>query len=108
MQVNPYRALMEDRDDLALSLADLYDRPAWMRDALCREPAYRDVEWFPGRGQPADEAQAICARCIVRPECLAYALTLDRDTPGIWAGTSSRSRRPLRAAVHREAMRRPA
>lgn len=78
------------------TLDDLADRPPWMRDALCRE--YPEVNFFPGRGEDTLPARAVCGRCLVRDECLAYALTLDDGggLTGIWAGTSGRERRRLR------------
>jgi WhiB family redox-sensing transcriptional regulator len=85
-------------EDVPISLAELFDRPAWMRDGLCREPAYADVDFFLERGGDSRPAKALCARCLVQPECLAYAL--DRpmwDDSGIWGGTSARERRRLRS-----------
>lgn len=82
-------------DDLAD--VDLLDqlvrrlRPAWQADALCHE--HPDVTWFPGRGQSTAPAKAICGRCLVRSECLAYAL--EHDLQGVWGGTSDAERRQL-------------
>ena len=57
---------------------------AWVRGAACRD---EDPElWFsPG---PADvaKAQAICARCPVRPECSAAA-EANAELYGVWGGT---------------------
>jgi hypothetical protein len=49
-------------------LLELLDRPAWQRDALCREYG-GDVNFFPGRGESLELARALCAACLVRPEC---------------------------------------
>lgn len=76
-------------------LAELGPAPDWQRDALCREPAYATVTWYPERGQPTQPAKDICARCTVRPECLEYALA-NSDKHGVWGGTSERQRRRLR------------
>lgn len=73
-------------------IADLLHRPAWQRDALCVE--YPDVEFFPERGQPVDPAKDVCARCLVRDECLDYATALDLD--GVWGGLTRRRRQALR------------
>lgn len=78
------------------TLADLVDRPAWMKDALCRE--HPEIDWFPGRGEDGRPAKALCARCLVQAECLAYAETITVPMPptGIWGGTSERERRQVR------------
>lgn len=83
------------RGDALLGLELLVAAMSWQRDALCTEPAYIDaVEFFPERGESTDEAKSVCQRCIVRDECLDYALTEDIDI-GIWGGTSARERRIL-------------
>ena len=64
-------------------------RPAWMRDALCRERT--DVSFFPAVGESAEPAKAVCAQCCVRTECLAYAIEHRED--GVWGGTTARTRR---------------
>lgn len=79
-----------------ISLAELLRRPAWHADAACRE--HPDVSWFPARGEPVTEAKRICAGCLVRAECEAYALEMGGWTAGIWGGTSERQRRLLRRA----------
>jgi Transcription factor WhiB len=63
-------------------------RPAWMADALCRE--HPGVEFFPERGKPAAPAKSVCSSCLVRFDCLAYAL--EWGCVGIWGGTSDRQR----------------
>ena len=70
--------------------------PAWHRDALCAE--YPHVEFFVDRGEATEPAKAICARCLVRDDCLAYALT-ERIAHGVWGGLSERERRRLREAA---------
>jgi len=39
-------------------------------------------------------AKAICARCRVRPECLAFALATGQ-VHGVWGGLTEQERRPL-------------
>ena len=56
------------------------------------------VLFFPERGGDVLPAKAICAHCTVRDDCLRYALE-DRDTVGIWGGTSGRERRAIRLGV---------
>jgi WhiB family redox-sensing transcriptional regulator len=87
-------------DVLGLTLADLVQRPAWQADAACRE--HPEVNFFPTTGQSAAPAKAICAGCLVRGECLAYAQQ-DSHTAGVWGGTSDNDRRALRRRAHRPA-----
>lgn len=70
----------------------LHDPGAWVGEALCAQ-AWPDA-WFPEAGQPGTSAKAICRRCPVRAACLEYALE-NRETFGIWGGTSERERRHL-------------
>lgn len=63
----------------------------WMRDALCRE--YPNVNFFPNTGEQAAPAKSICARCIVRDECLDYGLNLKA---GIFGGLNWPERDQLR------------
>jgi len=61
--------------------------PGWMADALCAEPEYRDVPFFPERGQSAKKAREVCERCLVADECRAYA-EANHITFGVWGGDS--------------------
>ena len=75
-------------------LQEVIHRPAWMDSPACAGLPI-DV-FFPAKGQSvvAANARAICARCEVRPQCLAYARSFN-DTSGVWAGTTERERRHL-------------
>jgi WhiB family transcriptional regulator, redox-sensing transcriptional regulator len=64
--------------------------PPWQADAACRE--HPDVNFFPARGESEDPARDVCSGCLVRVECLTYALDSDENV-GIWGGTSERQRR---------------
>jgi WhiB family transcriptional regulator, redox-sensing transcriptional regulator len=67
-------------------------RPAWHADALCHETP--GVNFFPERGEPTAPAVAVCSRCIVQPECLAWAAPQTTVAlVGIWGGSSHRDRR---------------
>ena len=71
------------------------ERPAFMSDALCRE--HPEISWFPERGEDARPAKAVCAACLVRDECLAFAATFAlNELQGIWGGLSGRERRQQR------------
>lgn len=45
--------------------------------------------------QQAAKAKAICARCLVRTDCLSYALETGQDA-GVWGGTTEEERRQIR------------
>ncbi len=78
----------------------------WRVDAECRgmHPAAfyrnRDSAYASNAAlEPADEAVAVCARCPVRPQCLATA-TRDDERWGVWGGTTpSQRRRGRRRAI---------
>ena len=67
----------------------------WMARANCMgvDP---DL-FFPERGVPTLEAKAVCRACVVRDDCLEYALD-NGEKFGIWGGLSERERRRLRRA----------
>ena len=79
------------------SLLDLFERPAWHRQAACRG-ADPDL-FFPERTDgPPIAALAYCKECPVREECLTSALE-GASTTGVWGGTTGRVRRGLRRGV---------
>jgi WhiB family redox-sensing transcriptional regulator len=70
-------------------------RPAWHRLANCRGV---DPElFFPARGASTGEAKEVCRGCVVRIECLDYAVAAN-EKQGIWGGLSERERRRVRRA----------
>jgi hypothetical protein len=62
-----------------------------MRDRLCREPAYPRELWFSRAGRRTEMAKTIRAACLVRRECLDYALTEGIEA-GVWGGKSEKER----------------
>ncbi len=60
--------------------------------------------FFPERGASTREAKEVCRGCVVRDDCLEYALT-NGEKFGIWGGMSERERRRIRRqrAIAREA-----
>lgn len=64
----------------------------WMLRAKCRgiDPA----EFFPSDGTGVDKARRLCEQCVVKAECLEYALE-NRIEHGVWGGTSERERRRI-------------
>ena len=75
-------------------LADTAQR-TWQRRANCMgvDP---DL-FFPERGASTREAKEVCRGCVVREECLEYALA-NGEKFGIWGGLSERERRRIRRA----------
>jgi len=70
----------------------------WRHEAACRD---EDPElFFPiGNTGPAllqiEEAKAVCRRCTVIDECLAWAIEAGQDS-GVWGGLSEDERRALK------------
>lgn len=62
--------------------------------------------FFPERGASTREAKEVCRGCIVKDQCLEFALD-NSEKFGIWGGMSERERRRIRRAraiARREAM----
>ncbi len=69
---------------------------AWRSSAACRPGSGVDPEiFFRGRGESIEEAQAVCAKCPVKRECLAQAVAYGWNLNGVWAGLSERQRKAL-------------
>ncbi|WP_068925061.1 WhiB family transcriptional regulator [Planobispora rosea] len=76
--------------DFLATIDDLMTATAWMEQARCAEV---DPElWFPEKGGSPRKAQAICADCPVRTECLEWALDAHEEF-GVWGGLSEMERR---------------
>jgi WhiB family transcriptional regulator, redox-sensing transcriptional regulator len=65
----------------------------WRDQAACRGTDL--AVFFPSRGESAEPARRICARCPVRQPCLEFALS-HGITHGIWGGLAERDRRAQR------------
>ena len=63
--------------------------------------------FFPERGASTREAKEVCRGCVVREDCLEYALA-NGEKFGIWGGLSERERRRLRRQRAHAAAVRPA
>jgi WhiB family redox-sensing transcriptional regulator len=64
----------------------------WMDNARCIDLS--PSEFFPNEGVGVEVAKRVCAECIVKEECLEYALT-HRIDHGVWGGSSERERRRI-------------
>ena len=72
----------------------LAPRPDWQRYGLCHGKGCDP--WFPKSRRSIAPGAAVCARCPVAQECLEYALSLEDNPDGIWAGTTPDDRRRLK------------
>ena len=67
--------------------------PSWQESSNCLgvDP---DL-FFPERGASTREAKDVCRGCVVREDCLEFALQ-NGEKFGIWGGMSERERRRIR------------
>jgi WhiB family redox-sensing transcriptional regulator len=75
----------------------------WVHYARCRDEG--PELFFPvGTTGPAalqiDAAKTVCGDCLVRDECLEWAMATGQDA-GVWGGLSEDERRALRRARRR-------
>lgn len=76
----------------------------WRQRSAC---SGLDTEmFFPASDAEAAAAQAVCATCPVRDQCLEWAL-VTRQEDGVWGGLTDNERRRLRRR-RRDAARRTA
>jgi hypothetical protein len=90
-------ASLGGRNDLDLVAELLRHRPAWMRDALCRE--YGPDVMIPVKQTGEARAIEVCRRCAVLEECRAWSLGDDAPTLGIVGGMTPAQRRTARRAA---------
>jgi WhiB family transcriptional regulator, redox-sensing transcriptional regulator len=70
--------------------------PSWRGDAACRE--HPEIEWVPvSSRENVTAARAVCGECLVADQCLEWALAQDNNLEGVWAGTTQRQRKDMRA-----------
>jgi WhiB family transcriptional regulator, redox-sensing transcriptional regulator len=73
----------------------IYRAPAppgeWIDRAACHGS---DVEMVPEQGDRAgiEAARAVCRRCPVGHQCLAYVMAFPEPVEGVWAGTTKKQR----------------
>jgi WhiB family transcriptional regulator, redox-sensing transcriptional regulator len=65
---------------------------SWMDLARCRDVAPQI--FFPNDGAGVEVARRFCAECLVRVQCLEYALE-NHIQHGVWGGASERARRRI-------------
>jgi WhiB family redox-sensing transcriptional regulator len=79
-----------------MSLVDFFaysDGQQWMAEGACGQPEIPNDWFFPSEeaGETSVKAINVCNGCIVKDECLAYALLHGEE--GVWGGKSERQRR---------------
>lgn len=94
------RSIGEPTEGLFASLADVIF-PDWIDDALCVEPEYADLNFFAESVGAINKAKAVCERCLVREECLEWAIETG-SVDGVWGGMSGKERRRYTREYHRE------
>jgi WhiB family transcriptional regulator, redox-sensing transcriptional regulator len=65
----------------------------WMDSALCKDEP-RET-FFPVNSAGVIAAKKICDICVVKEECLEYAID-EGIVHGVWGGTSERQRRQIK------------
>lgn len=70
----------------------VYDRPAWQADGSCflTGDIAMHKNYFDFDGNE-DLARKLCADCVVREECLEYAISTNQSA-GIWGGLDAGER----------------
>jgi WhiB family transcriptional regulator, redox-sensing transcriptional regulator len=98
---NDQRPESHRESDRPLSLDAL---PAWRAKAACLD---EDPElFFPvgttgAASEQIQQAKAVCRRCDVTAQCLAWALNTQQDA-GVWGGKTEEERRALRRTQQRQ------
>lgn len=78
---------------LRISATQALEDRTWQSKANCMGV---DPElFFPERGASTREAKEVCRGCVVKGDCLEYALA-NGEKFGIWGGLSERERRKVR------------
>jgi WhiB family redox-sensing transcriptional regulator len=71
---------------------------SWEAEARCR--IYDPEIFFDTRARSERKAKAICGKCAVQNECLAFALRSQSEF-GIWGGLNGRERVALKRGAGR-------
>lgn len=64
----------------------------WMNSGNCNN--YEQSVMYPNDTAGVQAAKVICRSCVIRVECLEYALT-NREKYGVWGGQSEGARRKI-------------
>ncbi len=65
---------------------------SWRYRGACRglDP---DI-FYPVTDEEAEAAKAVCGQCVVRQQCLEFALD-NREREGVWGGATEKERRRI-------------
>lgn len=74
----------------------------WMDNGNCQTETDRQI-FFPIIGGRMDIGKEICRLCVVKDECLEYAL-VNNINEGIWGGTSGRERIVLKRQIKKNSI----
>lgn len=69
----------------------------WRDQANCR--GIDTNLFFPEVGEVSADAKTACRGCVVREQCLDFAL-VNKERFGIWGGTSERQRKKMRRGTY--------
>ncbi len=88
--------------DAEREIQSLHDTPSYYFDTSLAECSGKDPNiFFPSTSVGVFEAKLICARCVIRDDCLIQAIEENEDN-GVWGGASERDRRRIKAIKRRE------
>lgn len=68
--------------------------PDWRLKAACRDVLDPEIFFADPSSNDRDEAEAICMRCPVKGDCLAWAIAAGCDH-GVWGGWTAPERKTL-------------
>ncbi len=92
-----------------MSLVDFFahsDGQQWMAEAACGAPNVPHEWFFPdeSKGETPVKAISVCNGCIVKDECLVYAVSTGQEQ-GVWGGKSERQRRREKRRANEQALK---
>jgi WhiB family redox-sensing transcriptional regulator len=81
-------------DPFGLPSLKVVEDDGWRDDALCRD--YPDLDFFDikGLGKRLEALRDVCNRCIVREDCLQFALD-NEENYGVYGGLLPNERKAL-------------
>lgn len=83
-------------DDNLPEVANPWVPPAWHAHAACKRMGPTSLYADRGNSEPhTARAKLVCAACVVRTECLTYALDAC-ERHGVWGGATVNERKEMR------------
>ena len=87
-------------------MTDIFLSPDWQEKAGAACRGMDTSFFFPVGSEGIGEAKAVCNGCVIKQECLQYALEYG-ELHGIWGGETERSRVILTKQLGIKVKRRP-